>query len=424
MKYASLFLAFVTLFSFQSLAIKSCCHEKNNDHLMEQNTSLQNTSLQNTSLQKDQVKEDSLTLGAAQLSKYIPLLEHKRVMLYGNHTSMVGNVHLLDLLISKGVDVTGVFGPEHGFRGHADAGEHVKNNKDVKTGVPIYSLYKGKNGKPNAAEMQAFDILIVDIQDVGLRFYTYYISMIKLMESCADYNKEVIILDRPNPNGYIVDGPILDMKYKSGVGYLPIPIMHGMTLGEIALMAQGKGWLKTTHKVKLTVVPCLNYNHQQRYSLPIAPSPNLRSDIAIALYPSLCYFEATQVSVGRGTAHPFECFGHPSLRTMPYRFTPKSMSGAKYPPQLGHLCYGRLLNDESIDSIRSKGIDLSYLIEAYREMPVKHNFFTSFFEKLMGVGYIRKMIINGQSAQEIKQRWAPDVMKFRKERRPYLLYPD
>ncbi|MFA6831175.1 MAG: DUF1343 domain-containing protein [Bacteroidaceae bacterium] len=400
MKYLSLLLSLVTLCSVPSLAMKSCHDEKN------------------------PIQKDSLVIGAAQWSKYLPLLDHKRVMLYGNHTSMVGDEHLLDLLISKGVDVTGVFGPEHGFRGHADAGEHVNNNKDVKTGVPIYSLYNGKNGKPSAEQIQAFDVLIVDIQDVGLRFYTYYISMIKLMESCADNDKQIIILDRPNPNGYRVDGPILDMKYKSGVGYLPIPIMHGMTLGELALMAQGEGWLETNNKVKLTVVPCLNYTRDQRYSLPIAPSPNLRSDLSIALYPSLCYFEATSISLGRGTMHPFECFGHPSLKTMPYQFTPMSMPGAKNPPQLGHLCFGRLLTNLPIDSIRSEGVDLSYLIEAYRAMPDKRHFFTSFFENLIGVGYVREMIINGHSAQEIKQRWAPDVEKFRKERRPYLLYPD
>ena len=414
MNYISLFFAFTFLFSVHSLAMNPYQQEKNKGCLV----------APNRLVRKGEVYEDSLIVGAAQWTKYLPLLAHKRVMIYGNHTSVVGHVHLLDLLISKGIHVTGVFGPEHGFRGHADAGEHVKNNKDAKTGVPIYSLYKGKNGKPNAAEMAAFDVLIVDIQDVGLRFYTYYISMIKLMESCADYNKKIIILDRPNPNGNMVDGPILDMKYKSGVGYLPIPIMHGMTLGELALMAKGEGWLNTPHPVNMTVVPCLNYTHQQRYSLPIAPSPNLRSDMAIALYPSLCYFEATPVSVGRGTIHPFECFGHSSLKTLPYEFTPKSIPGAKNPPQLGRLCHGRLLNNQSIDSIRSRGIDLSYLIEAYHKMPNKHHFFTSFFEKLMGVDYVRKMIIKGQSAQEIKKKWAPDVERFSRQRRPYLLYPE
>jgi len=400
MKYLSIIVLSLIVFSGQSLAMKSCHRDEK------------------------QLLDDSLVIGAAQFDKYIPSLAHKRVMLFGNHTSMVGNVHLLDLLIAKQVDVIGVFGPEHRFRGHADAGEHVKDNKDSKTGIPIYSLYKGKKGKPNASEMKSFDVLIVDIQDVGLRFYTYYINMIKLMESCADYHKEVIILDRPNPNGYMVDGPILDMKYKSGVGYLPIPIMHGMTLGEIALMAQGEGWLDSKEKVNLTVIPCLHYRRETRYSLPIAPSPNLRTDLSIALYPSLCYFEATPVSVGRGTVHPFECFGHPAFKTMTYQFTPKRMPGAKYPPQLGHLCYGRSFVGESIDSIRARGIDLSYLIEAYRDMPDKRHFFTSFFENLMGVGYVRKMIIDGCSAQEIKQQWAPDIKRFRQQRRPYLLYPE
>ncbi|MDE6715652.1 MAG: DUF1343 domain-containing protein, partial [Muribaculaceae bacterium] len=278
--------------------------------------------------------------GAEQTDLYVPMLKGKRVALLSNHTGMVGDKHTLDVMLDNGINVTTIFSPEHGFRGNADAGEHVKSSVDEKTGIPIASLYDGKERKPSKSTMDQFDVLVVDIQDVGLRFYTYYVTMINLMNAAADANKEVVILDRPNPNGMYVDGPILDMKYKSGVGGLPIPVVHGLTLGEMARMAVGEGWLDSKKKLKLEVVPCKGYTHSTRYVLPIAPSPNLPNMHAIYLYPSTCYFEATPVSLGRGTDKPFQVYGHPNMKGYDFSFTPRSVSGAKNPPQLNRVCYG------------------------------------------------------------------------------------
>ena len=295
---------------------------------------------------------------------------------------------------------------------------------DEKTGVPIASLYDGDSHMPAQTTMDKFDVLVVDIQDVGLRFYTYYVTMINLMNASARYGKEVMVLDRPNPNGMYVDGPILDMKYKSGVGGLPIPVVHGMTLGELARMAVGEGWLEGGAQVKLTVIECKNYTHQSRYVLPIAPSPNLRSMHAIYLYPSTCYFEATPVSLGRGTDWPFEIYGHPNMKGYKFSFTPRSVEGAKNPPQLNRKCYGRDLRKLSDEEIIAKGINLEYVIDAYRNLNLDDHFFRSFFEKLIGRGDIRKMIIDGKSADEIKATWADDVVRFKQQRRKYLLYKE
>ncbi len=365
-----------------------------------------------------------VVLGNERYEMYIPQLKDKRVALYANHTAVIGGEHLLDVLIEKGIKVCAVFAPEHGFRGTEDAGAHIAHSKDMKTGTPILSLYSGKTGKPSSASMRAFDVLLIDIQDVGLRFYTYYITMYKLMEACAESGKQVIILDRPNPNGHYVDGPILDMKYKSGVGYLPIPIVHGMTLGELAQMINGEKWLPHGLQCALTVVPCLNYTHQTRYSLPIAPSPNLPNMKSIYLYPSLCLFEGTVVSLGRGTDFPFQVFGHPAMKGYTYSFVPRSIAGAKNPPLLNQHCYGRDLSILSDDEIAENGFDLTYLIEAYRALNIGDRFFTPFFEKLVGVGYIRTMIKAGKSASEIKDRWHTDVERFKEQRKPYLLYED
>ena len=272
--------------------------------------------------------------------------------------------------------------------------------------------------------MKQFDVLVSDIQDVGLRFYTYYITMVKLMDRCAEWGKQMIVLDRPNPNGMYVDGPLLDMRYKSGVGALPIPVVHGMTLGELALMVNGEGWLKDARKCKLKVIACKGYTHQTRYRLPVAPSPNLPNMTSIYLYPSLCYFEATDVSLGRGTDKPFQQFGHPDMKLYSYSFTPESREGAKNPPQLGHKCYGRDLSAMTDDEIIARQLDLSYLIEAYRGVGTGDKFFTSFFEKLIGVDWVRTMIEEGKSADEIKARWAADVEQFKKQRKPYLLYKE
>lgn len=366
--------------------------------------------------------DTSLKTGAELTDIYFPLLEGKRVAVMTNQTGIAGDEHLVDMLIGNNIYVVGIFSPEHGFRGNADAGEHVASSVDEKTGIPIWSLYGGGGGKPSAAKMKEFDILLFDLQDVGLRFYTYYASMARLMDACAEQGKKMIVLDRPNPNGMYVDGPILDMKHKSGVGWLPIPVVHGMTLGELALMINGERWLPEGRECDLFVVPCRNYTHQTRYELPIAPSPNLPNMHSIYLYPSTCLFEGTVMSLGRGTSFPFEVYGHPAFKGSSFSFTPRSITGAKNPPLLNRKCYGVDLRNVSSEQIWENGFDLTYVIDAYRNLDMGDKFFTSFFEKLVGVDYIREDIIVGRSAAEIKKRWQDDVEQFKKQRRPYLLY--
>ena len=377
--------------------------------------------------------QGEVILGAERTDVYFPLIQGKNVALLSNHTGVAGGIHTLDRLIEAGMHVTAIFSPEHGFRGSAGAGDKVGDSVDEKTGVPILSLYDGKRMRPSDEAMRQFDVLIVDIQDVGLRFYTYYITMCRMMQACAEYNKLMIILDRPHPNGFYVDGPILDMKYKSGVGWLPLPVVHGMTLGELALMVNGEHWLDNNAFCPLTVVPCANYTHQTRYRLPIAPSPNLQNMLAIYLYPSTCYFEATPVSLGRGTDKPFLQYGHPHMQkgkafresnTQPATFTPKSCPAALTPPQPDRKCFGTDLSNLTEEQAMQKGIDLSYLIDAYQQMALDNWFFSAFFEKLIGVSYVRKMIIQGKSAEEIRATWAEDVEAFRLQRKPYLLYEE
>lgn len=353
---------------------------------------------------------------------YFHLLEGKRIALYSNHTGLANGKHIVDILKENKFDVTTILSPEHGFRGTADAGERVGDSVDEKTNIPIISMYKfGREGIDSTTAAR-FDILVVDIQDVGLRFYTYYITMWRLMDSCAKYGKLVIVLDRPNPNGFYVDGPILDMKYRSGVGWLPIPIVHGMTLGELALMINGEGWLSDKRKCELTVIPCKNYKHSTLYELPIHPSPNLPNIKSIYLYPSTCFFEGTVMSLGRGTSLPFQVYGHPDYKGSNYSFTPQSISGAKNPPLLGKKCYGVDLSDTDDKYIRKQGIDLSYVIDAYKNLNIGSKFFTSFFDLLAGCSYVREMIEQGCDADEIKARWQDDVTKFKKQRAPYLIY--
>ncbi len=366
----------------------------------------------------------ALKTGAERTDEYLPRLEGLRVALFSNHTGMVGDRHTLDVMLEGGVNVTTIFSPEHGFRGTADAGEHVKSSVDPVTGIPIASLYDGGKRGPAKAVMDNIDVIVTDIQDVGLRYYTYYITMVDLMNAAAKHGKKFMVLDRPNPNGMTVDGPILDMKYRSGVGRLPIPVVHGMTLGELALMANGEGWLDGKAKIDLTVIPCEGYSHSTRYELPVAPSPNLRTMHAIYLYPSICYFEATPVSLGRGTDMPFEVYGHPEMDDRDFSFTPKSVDGAKNPPQLNKKCFGRDLRGLDDDSIIARGVDLSYLIDAYKDLGMGDRFFTPFFEKLIGRGDIRGMIKAGMNADEIKATWSGDVEKFRRQRAPYLIYPE
>jgi len=362
--------------------------------------------------------------GAESTAEYFPLLGTKKIAILSNQTGMVGKEHLVDLLHRKGFNVVALFSPEHGFRGNADAGEKVSSSVDEKTRIPIRSLYDGKSGKPGEAVMNSFDLLIVDLQDVGLRYYTYYATMIRMMDACAEYHKKVLILDRPNPNGFYVDGPILDMKFKSGVGWLPIPIVHGMTLGELALMANGEKWLDKGRTCDVTVIRCKNYTHRTRYILPIAPSPNLPNMKAVYLYPSTCFFEATPVSLGRGTTLPFQVYGHPNMTGYTYNFTPRSMPGAKTPPQMDKLCYGKDLSALPNDEIWKNGVDLSYIIDAYKNLNMGDHFFRPFFELLVGRDYVRKMILAGKSAAEIKAVWQEDVVKFKKQRAPYLLYAE
>ena len=364
--------------------------------------------------------------GATALEEYLPLLEGQRVSILSNQTGMVTpERHVLDTLLSLGVNVVSIFSPEHGFRGTADAGELVSSSVDEPTGVPIRSLYDGKGGVPSEEAMSEFDVLLFDLQDVGCRFYTYNVTMGKMMAVCATHGKKMIVLDRPNPIGFYVDGPILDMKYKSGVGWYPIPVCHGMTLGELALMINGEGWLPEAAVCDLTVIKCRNYTHQSRYVLPVKPSPNLPDMRSIYLYPSLCYFEATPVSLGRGTAQAFQMYGHPNMKGYSFSFTPRSVEGAKNPPHLDQECFGVDLRTEPSDeAVNAAGINLEYVIDAYRNLHMGDHFFRSFFELLIGRDYVRKMIKEGASAEDIKAMWADDVASFKEQRKPYLLYEE
>ena len=360
--------------------------------------------------------------GAAQMDKYLPELEGKRVGIVGNQTSMIGDVHLVDTLISKKVNVVKVFSPEHGFRGDADAGEHVKNSVDKRTGVPIVSLY-GSNKKPKASQLSGIDVIVFDIQDVGVRFYTYISTLHYVMEACAESNIPVVILDRPNPNGHYVDGPVLDTaKYRSFVGMHPVPIVHGMTIGEYGMMVNGEKWLKNGVQCDLKVIPCDFYNRFFQWSLDIRPSPNLRSDLSISLYPSLCLLEATDVAVGRGTPGPFERYGHPSFPDTLESFKPEPDFGAKSPKHNGKKCYGYVL--DSTKYSRMDRLDLSFLINAYGLM--NGDLFIGkskqMFYLLCGTDKILKQLKEGKSEEEIRSSWTEELDAFKEIRNKYLLY--
>lgn len=365
--------------------------------------------------------------GADRLEELFPLLENKRISLVVNQTSLVQNVHLLDTLYNKGVHITQVFAPEHGFRGDADAGEFIKNGKDYRTQVPIISLY-GKNKKPQPSQLQQTDIMIFDIQDVGARFYTYISTMFYVMQACAENNKELIILDRPNPCDY-VDGPVLDMKYKSFVGILPIPILHGCTIGELAQMINGEGWLGNNLQCPLKVITIEDWKHGQPYSLPVKPSPNLPNDQAIALYPSLCPFEGTSISVGRGTDFPFQIIGSPTTKNLKFRFMPHPMKGSdKHPLHQDTYCYG--LNLSSEKNI-AKGFSLQYVIQFYNYFQnlTKHaekEFFTRphWFDLLMGTNQVRLDILKDKSEEQIRSAWQKKLNQYKEIRKKYLLYED
>lgn len=371
-------------------------------------------------------------VGMTDTAAYFPLVRGQRVAVLANQTSVAempgapgadaaGRVHLVDLLHGAGFDVAAIFSPEHGFRGTADAGEHVASSVDARTGIPIRSLYDGNTKRPSDETMRSFDVLVVDMQDVGLRFYTYYISMLRMMDACADFGRRVVVLDRPNPNGHIIDGPVLDMKYRSGVGAIPVPVLHGLTMGEIARMAAGEGWAK---QCALTVVKCRNYTHATEYLLPVAPSPNLPTARAVYLYAALCPFEGTVVSLGRGTDKPFEMYGHPDMTGRTFSFTPRPTAGAKHPPLEGRLCRGVDLSGMPLAEAREVGFSLRYVIDACADLGMGDRFFTPMFEKLVGVGWVREMILAGAPEEEIRARWADDVERYRERRTKYLLYED
>jgi len=367
----------------------------------------------------------NIMTGAESMDEYLPLLKGKKVAVLSNQTGIIGKTHIVDSLVALKVNIVAIMSPEHGFRGDADAGEHVSSSFDKKTGIPIKSLYEGNTDKPSAQLIKDIDVLVFDLQDVGVRFYTYLTTMTRMMEACAEGGKKMIVLDRPNPLGFYVDGPILDMKYKSGVGWLPIPTVHGMTFGELAGMINGEKWLANGIQCDVTVIKCKNYTHTSMYTLPVKPSPNLPDMRSIYLYPSTCYFEGTPVSLGRGTDHPFQMYGHPNMKGYDYKFTPRSVPGAKFPPQLDRECYGVDLSKKpSIEEINKNGINLDYVIDAYNNLNLDDHFFRSSFELLIGQGYVRKMIKEGKSATDIKAMWADDVVKFKEQRKPYLLYPE
>ncbi len=367
--------------------------------------------------------QDRIETGAEQTGRYLPLLEGRRVGIMTNHTGTVGRTHLVDTLRSLGVDIRVVFAPEHGFRGQADAGESVASYRDRKTGINVVSVY-GSTKRPPDSIMQRLDVLLFDIQDVGLRYYTYLSSMHYLMEACAANGKQLIVLDRPNPNGFYVDGPVLEAKHRSFVGMHPIPVVHGMTLGELACMIDGEGWLRDGLRCKLTVIPCRGYTHRSRYRLPTAPSPNLPNMRAVYLYPSLCFFEGTPVSLGRGTDFPFQAYGHPELQG-DFSFTPRSNAGAKNPPLKDKLCHGvDLRTSPSDERIWEREVDLGYVIDCYRQLNLGEKFFTPMFDRLTGTDYVRQMILQGAGADRIKASWADDVERFKQTRKPYLLYEE
>jgi uncharacterized protein YbbC (DUF1343 family) len=369
--------------------------------------------------------------GAEQTGKYLQLLQNKRVAVVANRTSVIGSTLLVDSLVSLGINVVRIFGPEHGFRGTASAGAIVADSVDEKTGIPEISLY-GKKSKPTPDDLQNVDIVIFDIQDVGARFYTYINLLAYVMEACAENGKSLLILDRPNPNGFSVDGPVLDMKLKSGIGMFPIPITHGMTIGELAQMYNGEGWLVNKIKCRISVIQVANYTHNYEYVLPISPSPNLNTAQSVTLYPSLCLFEGTIISQGRGTYYPFTVLGNPDLKgKYEFSFTPASIKGmSETPLHMGKSCYGLDLRHYDISELKKSGkINLQWLIEMYGAYPHKEKFFDykqsnqmGNFDKLAGTTLLKEQIVAGKSEEEIRSSWEPELGQFKQLRKKYLLY--
>jgi uncharacterized protein YbbC (DUF1343 family) len=364
----------------------------------------------------------AITPGIENFNMYASWVEGKRVGVVANQTSVTHGQHMVDFLRQKGTQVVKIFCPEHGFRGDADAGENVRDDKDKVTGLPVISLY-GKKKKPLPEDLKGIDVLIFDIQDVGVRFYTYLSTLHYVMEACAENQIPVIVTDRPNPNAFYVDGPVLDMKFSSFIGMHPVPVVYGMTIAEYARMINGEGWLKNGVKCDLKIVPCGNWNREMPVELPVKPSPNLPDKVSVMLYPSVCFFEGTVVSEGRGTDVPFQVFGHPCLKDMPYSFTPRSIPGmSKSPKCFGKVCYGRDLRDKYEEVRAGKRLRLDWLLEACRNYVGTEPFFTPFFEKLAGTAQLRKDIETGKSEQEIRSSWSPGLERFRKIREKYLIY--
>lgn len=369
------------------------------------------------------VPAQKITVGAEQMEKYLPLLEGKKVGLVGNQSSLVGTTHLLDTLIRCDISVAAIFCPEHGFRGQAEAGARINDGTDPQTGIPIISLF-GANKKPQPKQLKGIDIVVFDIQDVGARFYTYISTLHYVMEACAENGVPLLVLDRPNPNGFYVDGPVLDTAYRSFVGMHPVPIVHGMTIGEYAQMINGEKWLKNGVQCDLSVIKMLNYTHDSLYHLPIAPSPNLQTDNAILLYPSLCCFEGTTISVGRGTPTPFEIIGSPSYTDKSFSFVPKPIKGVSNNPlHNGKTCYGMDLQKAGAEIVKTKRLNLDYLLTMYKKCD-KNTFFlkNNFFDKLMGNSELRKQVKQGLTEKQIRESWEPALSEYKTMREKYLLY--
>ena len=375
---------------------------------------------------------NEIKTGADQTEKYIPYLKGKRVAILANLTSIIGKTHLVDSLKSLGINIVKVFGPEHGFRGNASAGMKVADEIDAATGIPVISLY-GAKSKPSKEDLANVDIMIYDLQDVGCRFYTNINALARLMDACYENGKELLLLDRPNPNGYLIDGPVLDMKYKSGIGMFPIPMSHGLTIAEFAQMVNGEGWLTNKVKCTIKIIPVANYDHEMPYTLPVKPSPNLNTQQSIMLYPSICMFEGIYLNLGRGTYFPFTVLGSPELKgKYAFSFTPTGIKGmAETPLFMNQVCYGLDLRNYDINLLRkSKQINLQWIMELYKAHPYKEKFFDSklskemgSIEKLIGSGLFRQQIIDGKSEKEIRASWEPGLSKYKVMRKKYLLYP-
>ncbi len=372
---------------------------------------------------KSEQTAETPVLGASQLEQYLPLLDQQRIAIVGNQTSVIphknGYTHLVDTLLNYNQNILKVFAPEHGFRGQADAGEKINNSRDAKTGLPIISLY-GNHKKPTPEDLSNVDVVVFDIQDVGARFYTYISTLHYIMEACAEQDKTLIVLDRPNPNGHYIDGPVLQDQFKSFVGMHPVPVVHGLTIGEYAQLINGEGWLNNGVKAKLQIVKLKHYNKAEVYKLPIKPSPNLPNAKAINLYPSLCFFEGTNVNAGRGTNFQFQVFGSPFLNQQVYSFsyTPQPNEGAKHPKHKAKLCYGEDLRTNAVLT----ELNLKWLIKAYKNTKNQNVFFNPFFNKLAGNSKLQQQIKDGHTVEEIKQSWQTELKTYQKMIEPYLLY--